>query len=209
MSASTAADDPSAGKESCYSVVHAVVPVPPEKARYYNDTALEKRAVRATRARLGAQPTYLIRPPNLPRPRMQFYVEWEDVNKEIYQPILRPQPYEHLTDSELLANELWCLRTAAMLRRRVIDYMSAWERSCHHENIIHTVHQGHEVLLQKKILETRRPNAKVEPGPLPPRVATQKALNIPELLEAILRAATPETQLVAYSVSPKWRDVAT
>jgi hypothetical protein len=34
-------------------------------------------------------------------------------------------------------------------------------------------------------------------------------LNIPELLEAILRAATPETQLVAYSVSIKWLDVAT
>jgi hypothetical protein len=146
-------------------------------------------------------------PSDLPEPRMHLILAWEEVYKANYQPILRPRFHEPLTDSELLANEFWCLHIAKMMRRRVINYMSVSEQTIYHQAFTEMFPNGHEVFLQAVAPESRRTNLKVKPCLTMTKLATQKALGIPELLEAILRAAAPTTRLSAYSVSLKWRDV--
>jgi hypothetical protein len=157
----------------------AMKAIPPEKRCYYDAAALKKRVVRAARTRPRPQPTYLISPPNLPAPRMHLVFLEEQLAQENYQPILRPRLHEHFTDCELLANELWCIRTAAMMWRPVIDYMSALERTFYHQGFTELFPNGHEAFLQAATVEPWCSNIKIEADPVPPTVATQKVLNIP------------------------------
>jgi hypothetical protein len=104
----------------------------PEKTRYYDDIALDKRAARAARARL--KHPYLLALLDLPAPDIILASN----------PIARPRPLEHFTDVELLAKELWCRRTAAMIWRRVRSYITTSQRAGDERITAEVYPHGHE-----------------------------------------------------------------
>jgi hypothetical protein len=166
-----------------------------EKACHYDDAALQKKASRA--AKKDDHTLNTGEPP-----KIRNHVDcWLGRRYGASPPILRPRPVERLTDSELLANELWCRQVFDIVLRRLQEYQLSRQP------------------FPGSILSNRR---LCKPFPSRPVIeestsitsfakvntTSHRALAIPEMLEAILRAAAPESQLIACRVSTSWRDMA-
>jgi hypothetical protein len=172
--------------------------IPLAKGCYYDNEALKKRKQRAARAQ--PQPPYVVDPPAFNTNHDVFFNfrTDEQLRQKLFVLINRPRHVEQLRlpDFELLANELWSRLVDDIVWTRLVDYMSLEQREETWQELSYSCAPSHDALKPFTLN-----NDSVS-------YATQQVLAIPELLEAILRVATPEMQLSAYYVSSTWRDVA-
>jgi len=177
--------------------------IPQGKAHYYDATAVQKRALRA--ARRLPRPPYILDPPEI-RTNQRPFLTYEEQIQYWPTPIRRPRSLERLEDSELLANELWCRQVYDIILKRLNNYRSQRARASITTSERNTLY---ETSCKPPDAHTFMEGSTNAIGATDTSAsATRRAIAIPEMLEAILRAASPDTQLTAYRVSSSWRDMA-
>ncbi|KAF2117056.1 hypothetical protein BDV96DRAFT_598001 [Lophiotrema nucula] len=163
---------------------HEPLAVSAENERLYDKTALEKRAARAAKRKTCTKSSPS--PPPLPA-WLRHYSLFEvpffvgDAKLRKWKPLNRYRPDEWYTEIELFLNELWKARVVETIDTRIDSFSSPIRCKSPRVGSNHTTAS---------------------------ESATARALNVMELLEAILIAAGPQAQLDAYNVCHRWRDAA-